>query len=204
MSAIAQTRPSDAAAVQRVLSALRERFGARMSTAIAVRDQHARGEGIATSLPPDAVIWPENKDEVSAVVALCNENRIPVIAFGAGTSLEGHVSAPHGGLCVDLSRMNAGDRDPRRGRDCVGAARHHARGAERLPQGHGPLLPRRPGRERDDRRDDLDARVGYHHDALRLDVAQRDGARGRASPTGASCAWATARASLPRATTSCA
>jgi D-lactate dehydrogenase (cytochrome) len=100
-------RPRNPAAVQRVLSSLQERFGERVSAARAVREQHARGEGLATRLAPDAVVWPESKEEVCAVLALCNAERVPVIAFGAGSSLEGHVSAPHGGVCIDLSRMNA-------------------------------------------------------------------------------------------------
>jgi len=105
MNAAIMTRP-DEAAVREVLSTLHDRFGSRLSTASAVRDQHARGEGIATSLPPDAVIWPVDKQEVSSILSICNAQRIPVIAFGAGTSLEGHVSAPHGGICMDLSRLN--------------------------------------------------------------------------------------------------
>ena len=89
-----------------VLSALADQFGERFSSSAAVRDQHSRGEGLATSLPPDAVVWPESKEEVCSVLALCNEHAVPVIPFGAGSSVEGHVSAPHGGVTLDLSRMN--------------------------------------------------------------------------------------------------
>lgn len=92
---------------QAVIDILRNRYPDRVSVAQAVRDQHARGEGLATSLPPDAVVWPLDKHEVCAILALCNEHQVPVIAFGAGSSLEGHVSAPHGGVCMDMSRMNA-------------------------------------------------------------------------------------------------
>jgi D-lactate dehydrogenase (cytochrome) len=98
---------TDRAALDVVIRRLEERLGKRVSVARAVRDQHARGEGLATSLPPDAVVWPENKQEVCEILALCNEHRVPLIAFGAGTSVEGHVSAPHGGICLDLSRMTA-------------------------------------------------------------------------------------------------
>ena len=93
--------------VDAVIAPLRERFGDRVSVAQAVRDQHARGEGLATSLPPDVVVWPLDKHEVCAILALCNQQRVPVIAFGAGSSLEGHVSAPYGGVCIDMSRMDA-------------------------------------------------------------------------------------------------
>ena len=98
---------TDRAALAGVISRLEERLGKRVSVARAVRDQHARGEGLATSLPPDAVVWPESKQEVCEILALCNEHQVPLIAFGAGTSVEGHVSAPHGGICLDMSRMNA-------------------------------------------------------------------------------------------------
>lgn len=94
-------------AVESVLPALQQRFGERVSIVQAVREQHARGEGLATSLAPDAVVWPLDKHEVCAILALCNEHRVPVIAFGAGSSLEGHVSAPYGGVCIDMSRMDA-------------------------------------------------------------------------------------------------
>ncbi|WP_306391955.1 FAD-binding oxidoreductase [Telluria beijingensis] len=94
-------------AVDTVLATLQERLGERVSIVQAVREQHARGEGLATSLAPDVVVWPLDKYEVCAILALCNEHRVPVIAFGAGSSLEGHVSAPFGGVCIDMSRMDA-------------------------------------------------------------------------------------------------
>ena len=93
--------------VATVLAPLRERYGDRVSVVQAVREQHARGEGLATSLAPDVVVWPLDKQEVCAILALCNAHRVPVIPFGAGSSLEGHVSAPHGGVCIDMSRMDA-------------------------------------------------------------------------------------------------
>ena len=89
-----------------VIAILRERYGARLSTGTAVREQHGHGEAFAKMLPPDAVVWPQSTDEVSAILALCHERQVPVIPFGAGTSLEGHVSALQGGITVDLSRMD--------------------------------------------------------------------------------------------------
>ena len=94
-------------AIAEVSEILQTRYADRVSLSRAVREQHARGEGLATSLAPDVVVWPLDKHEVCAILALCNEHRVPVIAFGAGSSLEGHVSAPFGGVCVDMSRMNA-------------------------------------------------------------------------------------------------
>ena len=89
-----------------LMSSLLPRLGTRINASHSVREQHARGEGLATSLLPDVVIWPKSVQEVSEIVALCNARKVPVVAFGAGTSVEGHVSAPHGGVCIDMSGMN--------------------------------------------------------------------------------------------------
>ncbi len=94
-------------AIERAVSRLQTRFGDRVNVARAVREQHARGEGLATSLAPDAVVWPQDKHEVCEILKLCHELGVPVIAFGAGSSLEGHVSAPFGGICMDVSQMDA-------------------------------------------------------------------------------------------------
>ena len=94
-------------AVEQALLRLRKTYGDRFNDSRAVREQHARGEGLSTSLAPDAVVWPLDKREVCDILACCHQFGVPVIAFGAGSSLEGHVSAPHGGICIDLSRMDA-------------------------------------------------------------------------------------------------
>jgi len=88
------------------ISTLRERVGPRFSLSLAEREHHGRGESYHTALPPDAVCYAESTEEVAAIVRLCVEHSIPIIPFGAGTSLEGHVGAQRGGLCLDLSRMN--------------------------------------------------------------------------------------------------
>ncbi|MFQ8433406.1 FAD-binding oxidoreductase [Amaricoccus sp. W119] len=77
-----------------------------VTTAAAVREHHARGEGIPDRALPDAVLFPRANAEVAAVAAICHEAGIPIIAFGAGTSLEGHVAAIHGGISLDLSGLN--------------------------------------------------------------------------------------------------
>jgi D-lactate dehydrogenase (cytochrome) len=92
--------------VLRAVQALQSEFGSRLSVAAAARDQHGHGEAYAPGFPPDAVIWPESTAEVSRVLRTCNDLRVPVIAYGAGTSLEGHVSAPRGGISLDMSRMD--------------------------------------------------------------------------------------------------
>ena len=95
-------RPASAA----LLQMLRQRFGERCSTAAAVLEQHGRGESVYDAAPPDAVLFCESTDEVSAVLALAHEHEVPVIPYGVGSSLEGHLLAVQGGLSVDLSRMN--------------------------------------------------------------------------------------------------
>jgi D-lactate dehydrogenase (cytochrome) len=89
------------------LAALSGILGDRMSTATAVREHHGNGEDYFPVVPPDAVCFVETNEEVAAVVRLCAAHRIPVIPYGTGTSLEGHVQALHGGICIDLTRMNA-------------------------------------------------------------------------------------------------
>jgi D-lactate dehydrogenase (cytochrome) len=101
----ANDRPA-AAAVAAVVERLTDTYGERAIVNHAVREQHGHGEGLADSALPDVVVFPESTDEVAAIVRLCNAARVPVIAFGVGTSLEGHVAALYGGVCVDLSRMN--------------------------------------------------------------------------------------------------
>ena len=94
-------RPLPAAALQ----ALKERFGERFSTAASVREQHGRGESVYDAQPPEAVVFCESNDDVVFVVRLANEHAVPVIPFGVGSSLEGHLLAVQGGVSVDLSRM---------------------------------------------------------------------------------------------------
>jgi len=81
-------------------------LGDRFTTAESVRGHHGQGEGWHESRPPDAVVFPETNEEVMQIVRLCTASGTPLIPFGAGTSIEGHVVATHGGVCVDLTRMN--------------------------------------------------------------------------------------------------
>ena len=102
-----------------VVAALASRFGARLSTATADREAHGHGEGLRDVFAPHAVVWPETTAEVAEIVALCAAALVPVIPFGTGTSLEGHLQALAGGISIDLSRMdrvlaiNAADLDCR-------------------------------------------------------------------------------------------
>lgn len=85
---------------------LQARFAERFSVAQAVRDHHGRDESPFPVTPPDAVVFAQTTAEVAEVVALCRAHRFPLIAFGAGSSLEGHLLAVQGGLTIDLSQMN--------------------------------------------------------------------------------------------------
>jgi D-lactate dehydrogenase (cytochrome) len=86
--------------------ALRARFGDRYSTAAAVREQHGRDESVYATTPPESVVFCESTDDVSFVVGLAGQHAVPVIPFGVGSSLEGHLLAVQGGVSIDLSRMN--------------------------------------------------------------------------------------------------
>lgn len=92
---------------QAVIDQLRARFGDRLSTSAAVREQHGKDESYHTPAPPDAVVFARSTEEVAEIVKLCAAHKVPVIPFGTGTSLEGHVAALEGGICIDLSQMNA-------------------------------------------------------------------------------------------------
>jgi D-lactate dehydrogenase (cytochrome) len=100
-----RARPATAD-VETLTRKLRDDYGERAVTSHAIREQHAHGEGLADAGLPDIVVFPHTNDEVAAIVRVCNAARIPVIAFGVGTSLEGHVAALYGGVCLDLSHMN--------------------------------------------------------------------------------------------------
>src|SRR5262249_22838174 len=92
--------------VAAAIAALTAAFGNRVVTSAAVREQHANTTTWIENQPPDAVVFPQGAADVQAIVRICAQHRVPVIAFGTGTSLEGHVNAPHGGVCIDFRDMN--------------------------------------------------------------------------------------------------
>ncbi|MBM3569072.1 MAG: FAD-binding protein [Alphaproteobacteria bacterium] len=97
----ARPKPVDTA-----IDILRQRFGERLSTSAAVREQHGHDESYHGAAPPDAVLFAQSTEEVQAAVQVCAAHRVPIIAYGTGTSLEGHVAALKGGLCIDVAQMN--------------------------------------------------------------------------------------------------
>ncbi|MFD1343871.1 FAD-binding oxidoreductase [Litorisediminicola beolgyonensis] len=88
------------------LDALSALLGARCATGESVLDQHGRDEGYTSPARPEAVLFPESTAEVSEILRLCHAARCPVIPFGVGSSLEGHVVPAHGGVALDMMRMN--------------------------------------------------------------------------------------------------
>ena len=97
------------AAADAVLSAareLRQLLGPRANDAAVVRDHHSHGESYHTPAAPDVVCFPHTTDEVAAIVRIARTHRLPIVPFGAGTSLEGHVNAFSGGITIDLREMN--------------------------------------------------------------------------------------------------
>ncbi|NSX56412.1 FAD-binding oxidoreductase [Parasulfitobacter algicola] len=92
--------------ISSVIGILKQQFGERLQTGQAIREQHGHTTTWLTNQAPDAVVFPKNAEDVSEIVRICAEYQVPVIPFGTGTSLEGHVNAPGGGMSVDLSQMN--------------------------------------------------------------------------------------------------
>lgn len=93
-------------AVEAVIQALAATVGNRLVTSDAVRQQHGHTLTWTPNEPPDAVVYPQSTEETAAIVRLCASHGVPIIPYGTGTSLEGHVNAPYGGVCVDMSGMN--------------------------------------------------------------------------------------------------
>jgi D-lactate dehydrogenase (cytochrome) len=89
-----------------VIAALTPRYGNRLATSQALREQHGHTTTWIKNQPPDGVMFPQSTEEVQEVVRLCAAHRVPVIGFGQGTSLEGQVNAPRGGICLDFRGMN--------------------------------------------------------------------------------------------------
>jgi D-lactate dehydrogenase (cytochrome) len=103
MAVTAQARPPQ---VDATIAELKRLYGDRLTTAHAIREQHGKDISYHEAHLPDAVVFAESAEEVQAIVQLCAKHKTPIIPFGTGTSLEGHISAPNGGISLDLSRMN--------------------------------------------------------------------------------------------------
>src|SRR6188768_683896 len=96
----------NSAGIAGAIAELEAAFGNRVVTSQAVREQHANTTTWVAGEPPDAVVYPQSANDVQQIVRICARHRAPVIAFGTGTSFEGHVNAPYGGVSIDLKDMN--------------------------------------------------------------------------------------------------
>jgi D-lactate dehydrogenase (cytochrome) len=103
---IAPRARRDPNAVEAAITALAAAFGNRLATSLAVRQQHANTFTWIANEPPDAVVFPQTAAEVQQIVRICAAHRVPIIAFGTGSSLEGHVNAPRGGVSIDMHDLN--------------------------------------------------------------------------------------------------
>ncbi|NOE25142.1 MULTISPECIES: FAD-binding oxidoreductase [unclassified Ruegeria] len=98
--------PRNETGIETVIGVLKQRFGDRLQTGAAIREQHGHTTTWIENQSPDAVVFPHTTQDVSEIVKTCAAHRVPVIPFGTGTSLEGHVNAPAGGISVDLMQMD--------------------------------------------------------------------------------------------------
>src|SRR6476619_7651886 len=96
----------NSAAIEKAVAELTAAFGNRVVTSQAVREQHGNTVTWIANQPPDAVIYPQSTEDVQQIVRICAANAVAVIPFGVGTSLEGHVNAPVGGVSIDFRDMN--------------------------------------------------------------------------------------------------
>ena len=105
--AIADLEPVDRneQGIATVTGILKQRFGERFQTGRAVRDQHSHTTTYIPGQAPDGVLFPQLAEEVQEAVRCCAEHRVPIVPFGTGSSLEGHVNAPGGGISIDMSQM---------------------------------------------------------------------------------------------------
>ncbi|MEM1340827.1 MAG: FAD-linked oxidase C-terminal domain-containing protein [Pseudomonadota bacterium] len=98
--------PRNESGIATALGILAQRYGPRLATGQSIREQHAHTTTWLRNQAPDAVVFAETTAEVQDIVRICSAHRVPIIPFGTGSSLEGHVNAPAGGISVDLSQMN--------------------------------------------------------------------------------------------------
>ena len=92
--------------IQECISKIKDKFGQQFSDSKSIREQHSHTMTIHESELPDGVLFASNKNDVSDAVKICNDFRCPIVPFGVGSSFEGHVNAPFGGLSIDLNNMN--------------------------------------------------------------------------------------------------
>src|SRR5437879_7311145 len=104
-TAVSPSTRRDPAAIEAAIRALAAEFGKRLVTSLAVRQQHANTTTWIENEPPDAVVLAHTAEDVQKIVRICAAQRVPVLSYGTGTSLEGHINAPYGGVTIDFTEM---------------------------------------------------------------------------------------------------
>ena len=92
--------------INQAISTLEQLFGDRLSTSLSLREQHGHTTTWIANQPPDAVVFARTTNEISSILKICHDCDCPAIAFGTGSSLEGHVNAPFGGISIDMSHFD--------------------------------------------------------------------------------------------------
>ena len=131
------------AGIKTVCGILTQRFGDRLNTRLSVCEHHGHTTTWIANQPPDAVISPRKTEEVSAIVSICADHAVPVIPFGTGTSLEGQVNAPRGGICIDFSEMDRVLAVNQDDLDCIVEPRRYAKSAKCSSPGQRPVFSNR-------------------------------------------------------------
>ena len=98
--------PRNETGIATAIDSLAQRFGPRCDRSAAMREQHGHTTTFLPNQPPDAVVFVQSTEEVQDIARICSAHRVPIVPFGTGSSLEGHVNAPAGGISVDFSQMN--------------------------------------------------------------------------------------------------
>ena len=174
--------PRNEAGIATALDLLRQRLGpARVETGQALRAQHAHTTTWLRTQPPDAVIFPASTHEVQEIVRICAGHRVPIVAFGTGSSLEGHVNAPAGGISLDFSKMHAILEVHAEDMDAVVQPGVTRKALNTHLRDTGLFFPVDPGADASLGGDGRDARLGHQRGALRDDEGQRSGAEGGAA-----------------------
>lgn len=102
----ASAGPRNEEGIAAAIGVLKQRFGERLNTGRAMREQHSHTTTYIPEQLPDAVVFAHSGADVEEIVRICADHKVPIVPFGTGTSLEGHVNAPRGGICIDTLSMN--------------------------------------------------------------------------------------------------
>jgi D-lactate dehydrogenase (cytochrome) len=144
-AARASVRGPEPGAIETAISVLAQRFGERLARGEAIRAQHANTMSWVPPQPPDAVAFVESTAEVQEVVRVCATHKVPIVPFGTGTSFEGHVNAPSGGISVDTTRMDKVLAVHAEDLDCVVEPGVTRKAVNEHLRSHGLFFPIDPG-----------------------------------------------------------